>query len=110
MGEYTHERPPRGYGPCTRPDGHTGPCALPSLGIRTEMSLREFRDHLDGCIRQCRRDREEAIGREHDAERERAIAYVDAFQSMRTSLFGELLGIDIGSPEIDQPVTVLEIP
>lgn len=108
-GNPRHDRPPLGYAACTRPDGHDGPCAHPLIEpcpncgcpserfdghvceeyqIHMEMSPMEFRDHLDACIRQCRKERDEAV---NIANRHMAECYVDAYQSMRTSLFGELL-------------------
>lgn len=51
------------------------------------------RDWIDSCIRLWRRKRDEArTGSVEDMEM--AEHYVDAYQSMRTSLFGETLPID----------------
>jgi len=46
------------------------------------------RDYLDGCIRFWRGRRDK---KNKDEESEHAIFYVDAFQSARTSIFGEIL-------------------
>lgn len=45
----SHDNPPSGYGPCTREDGHDGPCALPlkTEGVsQLEESLRKFGDGI----------------------------------------------------------------
>lgn len=54
------------------------------------MTYSEFQGYLDGCIRGWREKREK--GPEHIAGM--AVYYIDAFQSVRVSYFGELLPPD----------------
>ena len=49
-------------------------------------------EHIDSCIRYWRRRRNRALLLENgQPDYEMAVHYIDAYQSMRTSLFGELL-------------------
>lgn len=50
-------------------------------------NLEDIKTYLDNCIRFWRRKRDED-------KREYAIFYVDAFQSVRKSIFGELLPVE----------------
>lgn len=59
------------------------------------MSPEEFRDHLDTCIRDARIARDQATDTDTRALNAH---YIDAFQSMRTTLFDELLPTDDGTP------------
>lgn len=52
------------------------------------MTQDELRDYLDDSIRAWREQRDSNIGR---AEEHTATCYIDAFQSVRVSVFGELL-------------------
>ena len=47
--------------------------------------------HIDRCIEQWRDTREQAKAQRQYANYAKAVLYVDAWQSCRTSLFGELL-------------------
>ena len=49
------------------------------------------RNYLDGCIRYWRGKKKEAILQKNDEEELIAMCYIDAFQSVRSSLFGETL-------------------
>lgn len=55
------------------------------------------RDHLDACIRLWRERRDEAEANPGASEEDVALTehYVDAYQSMRTSIFGEVLPPDV---------------
>jgi hypothetical protein len=48
---------------------------------------KDIKSYLDECIVFWRDKRDNSVDTEHTM----AVCYVDAFQSMRTSLFGELL-------------------
>jgi len=50
------------------------------------FTKKEVKEYLDGCIRYWRKQRDEK-----GKYSEIAVYYIDAFQSVRTSLFGELL-------------------
>jgi len=57
---------------------------------RIPFRKKRVKAYLDGCIRLWRKIRDNS-----EMEKQvRAIHYVDAFQSVRTSLFGELLDAD----------------
>lgn len=53
------------------------------------FTKREVKEYLDGCIRYWRNQRDNASERRDI--KVMATYYIDAFQSVRTSLFGELL-------------------
>jgi len=54
-----------------------------------EFTQEAVKGYLDMCIHTWRRKRQDATS--DDDEKQMAIYYVDAFQSVRVSLFGELL-------------------
>ncbi len=54
-----------------------------------KMSEEEILIYLDGCIRYWRKKKEEVTGDEVICA-----CYVDAFQSVRSSLFGEILPLE----------------
>ena len=51
----------------------------------------KVKEYLDDAIKVWRKRKEEA---KNEEDKLIAICYVDAFQSVRISLFGELLGVD----------------
>lgn len=73
---------------------------IPSEGtlVNTEtvpLTKEGVAQYLDGAIRSWRANRNRESGPEGDAvQRVMAEHYVDAFQSMRSSLLGEILGAD----------------
>lgn len=63
-----------------------------NLPVTVEFTEEAIQDYLDNAIRAWRTQRDRAHGPEGDtAQRIMAEHYVDAFQSVRTSLFGETL-------------------
>ena len=61
--------------------------------VTVEFTEEAIQDYLDNAIRAWRTTRDGAHGPEGDtAQRVMAEHYVDAFQSVRMSLFGEQLG------------------
>ena len=62
-----------------------------------EFTEEAIRDHLDNCIRLWRSHRNKEDGSEREMElKQMAPYYIDAYQSVRISLFGELLGVEEG--------------
>lgn len=53
----------------------------------------EIKDYLDDAIRHWRKKRDNAIT---DEDKLMAVCYVDAFQSVRVSVFGKLLPLEEG--------------
>ena len=63
----------------------------PKAGLK--FRNKPIRHYLDSCIKYWRSERDKA---ETPGDRSRAVYYVDAFQSVRTSIFGETLPVDAG--------------
>ena len=59
--------------------------------IETEMTLPEFRDYLDMAIRNWRKCWSDHIASENYRAAEMAGFYIDAYQSVRATLFNETL-------------------
>lgn len=53
----------------------------------------EIKEYLDDAIRHWRKKRDNATT---DGDKVMAVCYVDAFQSVRVSIFGELLPLEVG--------------
>ena len=50
--------------------------------------------YLDGCIVYWRKKRKKAVTAKNEEDELVAMCYVDAFQSVRNSIFGELLSVE----------------
>lgn len=77
--------------------GSTTTC-LERLGDMEEnMTPAEIKRYLDDAITSWRKIRDESS----DAEQTRAVHYIDAYQSVRMTLFGELLPMDVTDEQDD---------
>jgi hypothetical protein len=56
---------------------------------------KDIKSYLDECIVFWRRKRDSHLGADKIPEFNMAVCYVDAFQSVRMSLFGELLPMEV---------------
>lgn len=66
------------------------------MGNTVKLEKDSVRSYLDGCIRYWRGKKKEAILQKSDEEKLIAMCYIDAFQSVRSSLFGEILPLEDG--------------
>ena len=66
---------------------------MPPGGDTVPFTERDVKIYLDKCIRFWRdkRDKKHALNMQEMEERTMAPFYIDAYQSVRSSLFGELL-------------------
>jgi hypothetical protein len=66
---------------------------MPPGGNTVPFTKGDVKSHLDKCIRFWRnkRDKKSALNMKEMEERDMAPFYIDAYQSVRMSLFGELL-------------------
>ncbi len=60
-----------------------------------QFDEKEVKKYLDSCIIYWRKERAKAQAEDNNINYQKAVCYTDCFQSVRISLFGKLLPIDI---------------